>query len=225
MEHAALLSLHAALKLSAPAGGRGGLGLRGTGRAAMTAHAEPAPSPLFARFVKAGAYNPALDHVGADFAGKRTTFGEDGAPSSFAVEAQRAEAALVPAPAPAPVPSRVHSERLYRSADSSAIGVGGSSREAPSTEDTTLDWVKAQALDVLQAAAAAAAKKGSSSIDGALSHRRLVKRLTEASAAESAAAQDFDVARNLPRALMSLILDGAVCATPTGDAFALIQRS
>jgi hypothetical protein len=72
MEDSKLLALHAKLKSSAPAGGRGGLG---AGFASKKVVDTTLPkNALYSNFVRAGHWKPEEDHVGVDFVGKRQVF-------------------------------------------------------------------------------------------------------------------------------------------------------
>lgn len=77
MEESKLLALHASLKASGPAGKRGGLGA-GRKSAVTTGARDGLPdNPLYARFVRAGGWNPDTDDIVSAFAGKRQKFTEE----------------------------------------------------------------------------------------------------------------------------------------------------
>ena len=78
MEATALVALVDQLKSKRPSGGRGGLGVgKERARSAASAAAGLPDTPLYRRFVPAGAWDPALDSIAPEFTGKRMVFKEE----------------------------------------------------------------------------------------------------------------------------------------------------
>jgi hypothetical protein len=208
MDEASLVALHSKLKSSGPVGGRGGLGAGGAAPRRVEADASAPRSALYARFVPAGSWKPSDDGVAREYAGKRMTFG-DGCEGAAAAAAP----ALAPAPAKRARRERGASAACEADAAAAAAATAGAAA-APALLDATIDWLKACALAALREAS-----------KGALSRRKLSKRALararEAGAPTIVSGDKAALERALPRALLSLVLDGAVDAATDGDGFAL----